>query len=829
MRIANGVSLTANGNGCCMAPERKKMDHFCCILRNQVDVICLQVSSDHNRKRHSLSVEGKSYPANAFHLFVNVLLAFWLFLLASSYFLFSRNVNNFGGCSGKNAHKVSSSDRPSSNASTESDATANDAFSCSESSGHCQRISSNKCCSEVCTNCDAYYEISDLDKASYMHSLLDLEDEDSEWLSDSMPCRRSSEDPSTPFCYKGDAYCEISDFKQGSYLHSLLSLDDEDSEWVSDSKSCGCSFENPSTPVSYKCNSYFEISALEKANYMHSLLSLEDEEDSEWFSDSKSFGRSSEEPSTPLSYKCDAYYAISDLDKASYLRSLLSLEDDEDSEWLSDSKHFGGSSEFPSTPLSYKFDAASEISDLDEASYLRSLLSLEDEDSEWLADSKHFVDSSENPSTPLSCKFEAYSEISALDKASYMHSLISLEDEDSEWLSDSKPFGCSSENLSTSLGYKFDVVSEISDFDKASYLHSILSLEDVDSEWLSNLKFFGVSSESISTPLSYKFDAPDISALDKASYMHSLISLEDEDSKWLSDSKSFGCSCENPSTPKSYNCDAFSEISYLDKASYSRSLLSIEDEISDLDKDSYLHSLLSLEDEDPDWFSDSNSYGCSSNNSTPLSYKCDGYYDISDLDKSCYLNSLLSLEDEDSEWLSDSTSRVIGFLSSVSTSSSFTGVQRGNPEDNISAEHLLKTAYVEEELSDDEPLFWPFEGKHNWNSEEPWSSFFNSPRRRFLSDSRSMSARIKECNKEKGDGALSSVNYETSMLSMWAKSSGLECEDLDSTMDLLGKEYFALGREIPIETLMGLKEFDGHEGLGSEFNYVFCWSWTNLQ
>ncbi|KHN30106.1 hypothetical protein glysoja_010484 [Glycine soja] len=547
------MSLTANGTVFCMEPEHKMTGHHFCNLRNQVDVIFPRVSSDGNMKlRHSLSVEDKSYAVNSFHLFANVLVAFWLFLVAISYFLLSKDVNVFGGFRGKHAEKVSSSDRRTiSNATTEDD--TNDTFSWSE----------------LCTKCDAYCEISDFDKPSYMHSLLSLEGEDSEWLSDSMPYGLSYEDPSTPPSYKCDAYYEISDFEQGSYLHSLLSLDDEDSEWLSDSKSFGCSSENPSTPLSSKCNAYFQISALEKASYVHSLLSLEDE-DTEWLSDSKPSVRSFEEPSTPLSYKCDAYYEISDF-----------------------------------------------------------------------------------------------------DKACYMHSLLSLEDEDSEWLSDSKPSG----------------------------------------------------------------------DLNKSSYMHPLISLEDEDSDWLSDSKS---------------------------------------------------------------------YGFSSENSTPLSYKYDAYYEISDLDKASYLLSLLILEDEDSEWLSDSSSWSIVVPPSVSTSSSFTGVQCGNSE---------------EEFSADEPLFWPFEGKLNWNSEEPWSSFCTSPRRRF--DSKSTTSRIKGCDKKKGNEALCIVNYETSKLSMWAKSSAkivplLECEHFDSNKDqlLLGKEYFDLCQELTIETLVGLKEFDGHEGLDSEFDDV---------
>ncbi|KAK7335830.1 hypothetical protein VNO80_27901 [Phaseolus coccineus] len=808
------MSLTANGTGFCMATVHNMTGHFC-NLRNQVDDICLQVSSDSNSKWPSLSVEDKCYPANSFLPSVNVL-AFWLFLVASSYFLLRKSVNTFGSCRERHAEKVSSSDSTVSNASIKNDATAAyDNLSISESSGCSHRIS--------CMNsyeCDAYFEISDLDKACYMNSLLSLEDDDSEWLSDLMPCGSSSEEPSTPLSYKSDAYYEISDFEQGSFFHSLFSLDDEDSEWLSDSKSFGRSSEVPSTPLSYKCDPYYVISDFEQGCYIHSLLNLDDE-DSEWLSDSKSFERSSEEPSTPLSYKSDSYYAILDFDKESYLHSLLSLED-EDAEWLSDSKSFGCSSDNPSTPFSYKFDAASEISDLDKAVYMHSLLNFEDEDSECLSDSKSYECSSENPSTPFSCKIDLASEISDLDKARYLPSLLSFEDDDSEWLPESKPFACSSENLSTPLSHKSNAFSEISDLDKESYTHSLINLEDEDSEWFSNSKSFEYSFENPSTPLRYEGQ---ISHLDKAGYLHSLLSLEDDDSEWLSDSKPYACSPENLSTPLSYRTDAFSEISDLDKASYMQSLLNLEGEeesewlsdsksfgcssenpstpfsynfdavsdISDLDKECCMqHSLLILEDENSDRLLDCKSYyECSSENSTPLSSKCDSYYDVSDLDKASYLHSLLILEDEDSEWLSDSTSWDIVVPPSVSTGS-FPGVNFGDSEDK----NLLETAGLEEKFSADEPLFWPLEGKVNWNSEETWSSFCTSPRRRFALNSRASRSKRKECNEEKGSEGLCSVNK---------------------------KEYFALGEELPIETLVGLKEFDGHEGLllDSEFNDAF--------
>ncbi|TKY67448.1 hypothetical protein E2542_SST10342 [Spatholobus suberectus] len=154
-----------------------------------------------------------------------------------------------------------------------------------------------------------------------------------------------------------------------------------------------------------------------------------------------------------------------------------------------------------------------------------------------------------------------------------------------------------------------------------------------------------------------------------------------------------------------------------------------------------------------------------------------------------------------------------------------------------------------QEFNADGPIFWPFEGKLNWNFEEAWSPFCISPRRRLVFGSRSMTSRIKE-SKHKDHGSVYSVTSETSRITMSSKGSAeivtsglndekvvlkgredgnkllfvdrtLLNEDHESNYDLpLAREDLSLDQEpeIPIETLVGLKEFDGHEGLDSEFN-----------
>ncbi|KAE9588136.1 hypothetical protein Lal_00002695 [Lupinus albus] len=150
-------------------------------------------------------------------------------------------------------------------------------------------------------------------------------------------------------CHKCDAYYyEISDFDRTSYFDALLSLEDEDTKWLSDSMLYECPSDDPSTPLSYKCNSLSEISYIGSPSYWDSLLNLEEK----------------------------------DSDKEMYFDSLLSLEDD-DNGWLSDSF------ENPSTPLSYKSDSFSEISDIGSPSYWSSLLKLEQKDNEGIiSDSK---------------------------------------------------------------------------------------------------------------------------------------------------------------------------------------------------------------------------------------------------------------------------------------------------------------------------------------------------------------------------------------------------------------------------------------------------------
>ncbi|KAK2380370.1 hypothetical protein QL285_068072 [Trifolium repens] len=355
--VATGTSLTGSVTDC-MTEDQKQTVHLC-NKRDQESAILPQVSSSEknndfhqyrgNRRSSTLFVEENDYSAS-FHSGANNWLAFWLYLVTSSYFLLSKKVNFFGGCSVKPEEKVSLSDRRIPN---ERSNNVNDGLCYSESLG-----SPHSTCSS--TYYDVLSEISDFDRTSYWHSLLSLEEEYSELVSDS----------STPLSHNSDSFTEISDADMPSYWDSLLKLEEEDNEWN-----------------------------LDKASYLDSLLSLE-EEDSAWLSDSMI----SENPTSPLSSNGDSFTNISDVgtlsywdslfrleeednewisDKASYWRSLLSLEE-EHSTWLSDSMI----SEDSSSPLSYNGDSETEISEIGTPSYWDSLLKLDEQDSEWISDSK---------------------------------------------------------------------------------------------------------------------------------------------------------------------------------------------------------------------------------------------------------------------------------------------------------------------------------------------------------------------------------------------------------------------------------------------------------
>ncbi|MED6206001.1 hypothetical protein PIB30_022891 [Stylosanthes scabra] len=309
---------------------------------------------------------------------------------------------------------------------------------------------------------------------------------------------------------------------------------------------------------------------------------------------------------------------------------------------------------------------------------------------------------------------------------------------------------------------------------------------------------FGCSDERSWSPqtVSSEFDAySEISEFDITSYLDSLLFLEEEESEWLSDLKPFS-TYEDPSAPLALSCK-YESIS----------------NISDFDRSSYLDSLLSLEEEDSKWLSDLKPIRCSFESpSTLISYKNDSFSEVSDLDTPLNWDSLLKLEGRDSNW-----------------SALLNGVHFDRAEDNVSVKTPLEAANMDE-FSYDEPLFWPFEGKQCWNSEDSWSSFCSSPRKKLVFDSGSTTS--SSMNMSKRSAKIVPVDCEDDNAVMKGKKALNDRhlsltkilfneDDLNasSNKDLFSRDLCALDEELlPIEKVIGLKEFDGHEGLDSEFN-----------
>ncbi|WCJ41383.1 hypothetical protein M5689_022254 [Euphorbia peplus] len=118
-----------------------------------------------------------------------------------------------------------------------------------------------------------------------------------------------------------------------------------------------------------------------------------------------------------------------------------------------------------------------------------------------------------------------------------------------------------------------------------------------------------------------------------------------------------------------------------------------------------------------------------------------------------------------------------------------------------------------EDFRAEEPLFWPSESKSDWSSPETWRCFSMSPRKGSTCDSKRRSLEfgsgLSECSSKK---VKKMIDFEGLRLENSRKVdeelSICVCSDL--LEDNIGEES--------IETVMGLEEFDGHEGVEYEFN-----------
>ncbi|TYI91813.1 hypothetical protein E1A91_D02G020800v1 [Gossypium mustelinum] len=135
-----------------------------------------------------------------------------------------------------------------------------------------------------------------------------------------------------------------------------------------------------------------------------------------------------------------------------------------------------------------------------------------------------------------------------------------------------------------------------------------------------------------------------------------------------------------------------------------------------------------------------------------------------------------------------------------------------------------------EDLNGDEPIFWPFERKIDWKSEETWKHFTMSPRKDIikvtaLEETINTNKNLqkpkqgsKDCHNEltKVSAKIVPLNIENQILA-------LKVEEDDtmgsiSTCRNLWEDDFTSNGDVPIEKVVGLGEFDGHEGIDSDFN-----------
>ena len=158
-----------------------------------------------------------------------------------------------------------------------------------------------------------------------------------------------------------------------------------------------------------------------------------------------------------------------------------------------------------------------------------------------------------------------------------------------------------------------------------------------------------------------------------------------------------------------------------------------------------------------------------------------------------------------------------------------------------------------EDFDTDGPLFWPFERKFDWNSKETLRFFTMSPRKNikiFPTSTPDRNLRNSELSLHQMKrpffklGAVASnkimerrrrndnTTYSPSRFSGATNNSSAKVVALETNNENVveyptrgkGSDNYFLGEsfgskeELPIEMLLGLDEFDGHEGVDSQFN-----------
>ncbi|XP_021291631.1 uncharacterized protein LOC110422163 [Herrania umbratica] len=274
---------------------------------------------------------------------------------------------------------------------------------------------------------------------------------------------------------------------------------------------------------------------------------------------------------------------------------------------------------------------------------------------------------------------------------------------------------------------------------------------------------------------------------------------------------------------------------------------------------------------------------------TSLSTNLDSSSQVSDMNKTSFMVSLLNLDEDGSQWISNTELELdyfqscfpspscSSFVDSEAKSSTSTTINRKDEitEPNLSLDQTSEAANVED-FSADEPLFWPFDRKIDWNSEETWEYFSMSPRKEIIKvtasegtsprsihselnnrnmyppnrcrrklvlkpgSTASKILELKRGNKtwdsSSSSGRVKRGNTMPSRLRESTKESAkivpldidnqilpLKVGEVPTTKSILTsrnfwEDEFTSNEELSIETVLGLGEFDGHEGMDSEFN-----------
>ncbi|WOH00823.1 hypothetical protein DCAR_0520198 [Daucus carota subsp. sativus] len=243
-------------------------------------------------------------------------------------------------------------------------------------------------------------------------------------------------------------------------------------------------------------------------------------------------------------------------------------------------------------------------------------------------------------------------------------------------------------------------------------------------------------------------------------------------------------------------------------------------------------------------------------------------------DRTGFSLSLINLNGQDSDWFSDTQSEIdlihsdfpspsykkswgFNFHSSGSSVSTAINMKKPKSKSTKSCFDENLDAFDLADFSPDTPLFWPTNEKSDWSSDVTLDFLMMSPpkyehkllhstgsshgsfrfrvhqgrkmemgkdsRRRLVFGSGSKSSNSFEFNCRNGQRE---VRRRSTMPLTFIKSRKCPAKTplqrkADSLLKKsagLSKEDFILSLEVTVETMVGLKEFDGHEGIESEFN-----------